>query len=120
MADYDIDLQSFWQINVVPNILIQKLMAIVMTHQKKLIEEMMYLDLEAVLLVTVAHLTSLQLQLPLIKRFKAAQKNDYKLQKLMSQIEAGQGEDLSMHVDRSLRFRNRLCAPRGEVRLEVL
>ena len=121
MADFEIDLQYHpGKVNVVPDALSRRPVAMFLTQQKELLEEMRSLDLEIVLPGMAPSCVAMQVQSLLVDQIKAAQAGDELLQKLRGQVEAGLRTDLLIHGDGSLRFGSRLCVPKGEVRQKLL
>lgn len=83
------------KINMVLDALSWKSMAMFLTQQKDLLEEIIQLDLEIVLLGSMAKMKTLQFQPPLVK---ATQKDDPKLQKFWRHVEVQQRIDLCQMV----------------------
>ena len=125
MADYDIDLQYHpGKINVVPDALSRKpeaSMAMQITQQKELFEEMRRMDLMVIRRATSpGKLMVIQIQPTLLEKIKEAQGRNPKLQKFREQVKAESRSDMQIHADGTLRFGNRICVPKGEIRQEVL
>ena len=91
------------------------------TKQKELLKEMWQLDLMVVRKTsTPTQLMVFQIQPTLIEKIKTAQKDDPRLQKFRSQVEAGLRTDIRIHTDGVLYFGDRICVPQGDVRQKVL
>ena len=61
-----------------------------------------------------------QIQPTLIEEIKEAQKEDPRLQKFRTQVEAGLGTDVRIHLDIALYFDNIIHVPQGEARQKIL
>ena len=70
--------------------------------------------------VSPGQLMVMQIQPILLEKIREAQSGDLKLQEFREQVEAGLRSDMQIHADGTLRFGNRICVPKGEVRQEVL
>ena len=70
--------------------------------------------------ISPSQLMVMQIQPILLEKIREAQSGDLKLQEFREQVEAGLRSDMQIHADRTLRFGNRICVPKGEVRQEVL
>lgn len=115
MTDYDMNLRYHpGKISVVPDALSRKLMAMFLTQQKELLEEMR-LAFEGIMPGSEMQFMTLQLQSSLIGKIKHCQKDDPKLQKFRSKGKSGRWSSLNIHTDRSIRFKNRHCMPKGDV-----
>ena len=121
MADYDLDLQYHpGRVNVVPDHLSRKPVVMRLTRQRELLVEFWRMNMEIILPGAGRQLMSLQLQSTLVDRIKATQFEDARYKKFKKQVESGEGTNLQIHEDGSLRFRGRLCVPKGDVRRELL
>ena len=96
-------------------------MAVQITQQKELFEEMRRMDLMVIRrAISLGQLMAIQIQPTLLKKIREAQIGDLKLQEFRKQVEAGLRSDMQIHADGTLRFGNRICVSKGEVRQEVL
>ena len=62
----------------------------------------------------------MQIQPTRFEKIREGQSGDLKLQEFREQVEADLRSDMQIHMDGTLRFGNRICVPKGEVRQEVL
>lgn len=116
MANYDFNLPYHCgKVNAVPDSLSRKSMTMFLTQQKKLIKKMNRLDIQVIIPNerTTDGITSATTFNWMIKE---AQKDDLKLQKFQSEVEAGQTTDMNIDTDRSVRFGNSFCISNGEIR----
>jgi len=63
---------------------------------------------------------TLQFQSTLLEKIKEAQSGDPKIQEFRNQVKTGLRTDMQIHEDGTLRFSDRICVPKGDVRQEVL
>jgi len=70
--------------------------------------------------ISPGKLMAMQIQPTPLEKIREAQGRDPKLHEFREQVKAGLRSDMHIHVDGTLRFGNRICVPKGEVRQEVL
>ena len=63
---------------------------------------------------------AMQIQPTLLEKIREAQGRDPNLQEFREQVKAESRSDMEIHANGTLRFDNRICVPKGEVRQEVL
>ena len=69
---------------------------------------------------TPEQLVAMQIQPTLLEKIEEAMREDPKLQEFREQVEAELRTDMQINADGTLRFGNRVCMLKGEVRQEVL
>ncbi|XP_020245265.1 uncharacterized protein LOC109823398 [Asparagus officinalis] len=97
-----------------------KPVAMRLTRQWELLAEFWRMNMEIILPGVGRQLMSLHLHSTLVDRIKASQFEDARYKKFKKQVESRERTNLQMHEDGSLRFRGRLCVPKGDVRRELL
>ena len=112
MTDNDIDLQYHpGKVNVVPDALSRRPemnKIIELTQQKKLLKEIIKLDLMIIQQTSTSEqLMVFQFQPILMEEIKEEQKGDPRLQKIREQVKAGLRLDISIHSDGTYYFGNR-------------
>jgi len=70
--------------------------------------------------ISPSKLMAMQIQPTLLEKIREAQGRDPKLQEFREQVKAGLRSDMQIHADGTLRFGNRICVPKEEIRQEVL
>jgi len=70
--------------------------------------------------ISLSKLMAMQIQATILEKIREAPGRDPKLQEFREQVEVGLRSDMQIHTDGTLCFGNRICAPKGEVRQEVL
>jgi len=121
MADNDIDLQYHpGKVNVVPNALSRRLemnKIIELTQQKKLLKEIIKLDLTIIQQTSTSEqLMVFQFQPILMEEIKEEQKGDPRLQKIREQLKPDWDWIYVFSQMAPYIFCNRICTPQGEVR----
>ncbi|KAJ6798227.1 uncharacterized protein M6B38_214075 [Iris pallida] len=106
--------------NKVADALSRRPEAFFMNTPKEILEDLRKMGIEVIRPLTEGMWQNLQIQSSLIDRIKEAQQNDSKLQKIWKQTEEGLQTGIRKHPDGSLRFGDRLCVPRGDLRTEVM
>ncbi|KAL6319594.1 hypothetical protein AAG906_020671 [Vitis piasezkii] len=89
--------------------------------QRQLLEDLRSLQVHMRVLDSRALVANFRVQLDLVGRIKALQKNDLNLVQLMEEVKNGSKPDFVLSDDGILRFRARLCVPNdGDLRRELL
>ena len=95
-------------------------MSLKYVDRKHLLTDLHRLELEIVPKGLMEKLAALTLQPTILERIKQSQNTDPYLTSLKTKIESGKEVAFQISSDGVIRYRNRLCAPDGIIRKEIL
>ncbi|RVX03815.1 Retrovirus-related Pol polyprotein from transposon 17.6 [Vitis vinifera] len=125
LKNYDCFIQyHIRKVNVVANALSRKSVGSLVAIkgcQRRSVEDLRSLHVHIRFLESGALVANFRVQLNLVGRIKALQKNDLKLVQLMEKVKKDSKPNFVLSDDGILRFRTRLCVPNdGDLRRELL
>lgn len=106
--------------NVVRDALRKKPMAMYLTQQKEILNDMDGFELEVPLSKVTSQLMTLQLQSSLIDKIKKSQVSNLRLEKLREMVETSRETGVSIYLDGSLCYRGQVYVPHGKIREDIL